>query len=481
MMPQTGLIALLAAGDSAPPVWRLETNWTWAPWFTAVFLVAAVSLVVACYRWEASPARGLYRSALVGLRLVSIAVLLAMLTEAVYSGDRTGRPRLAIVLDRSQSMQRVDVPQEPKEGAELAAREQTARDALLADNAKLLERLAEHYELSLVEVAAAIETTEGPLEDLKQRLERGPEGRPFDGSSTRLGDAIVATLDGVGATTASGAPASLAAGTPLQGVLVFTDGQSTAGASLAEAAEGARRAATPLYFVGLGSDQGPAELGLSDLVADDTAFVDDLVRFRATLRAAGLGGKRVRIDLLRDAQVTPVASTTVSVDGSRDGLSVDLVDRPTEPGDYRYTLRATLDGAAGPEAPAPSEVAHSLRVRDGQVRVLLAAGYPNYEFRYLKQLLERDKTVRVTTYLQEADADHAAADLTAVPQLPTRADELAEFDVLVLIDLDPTLLPRSLWSDVALFVGESGGGLVLVAGPRSYPAAYGGIQPVVAM
>ncbi|MGL4511975.1 MAG: hypothetical protein ACRCT8_02715, partial [Lacipirellulaceae bacterium] len=45
----------------------------------------------------------------------------------------------------------------------------------------------------------------------------------------------------------------------------------------------------------------------------------------------------------------------------------------------------------------------------------------------------------------------------------------------------PTLLPRSLWSDVALFVGESGGGLVLVAGPRSYPAAYGGIQPVVAM
>jgi uncharacterized membrane protein len=113
--------------------------------------------------------------------------------------------------------------------------------------------------------------------------------------------------------------------------------------------------------------------------------------------------------------------------------------------------------------------------------VLLAAGYPNYEFRYLKQLLERDKTVRVTTFLQEADADYAEADLTAVPRMPTTGAELLEYDVLVLIDLDPTLLPRALWDEVASFVGESGGGLALVAGPRSFPVAYGGIPGAVAM
>ncbi|MEN0109983.1 MAG: hypothetical protein AAF805_04605, partial [Planctomycetota bacterium] len=275
---------------------------------------------------------------------------------------------------------------------------------------------------------------------------------------TRLGDAIA---DAVGGGQA-----------PPQAVLVLTDGQATAGRSLAEGADAARAAATPLYLVGVGSPEAPAEAWLADLVADETAFVDDLVTFEATLSSRGLqpedGG--ITVELLRSGADGPVATARVTpgVDGS---AAVRLVDRPTEPGEYRYTLRIA-EGPAPTDQTARPPLTHKLRVRDDAIRVLLAAGYPNYEYRYLKHLLERDESIRVATHLQDADPEYSAADLTALPGVPTTEEGLAEFDVLVLIDLDPTLLPRSLWKRVGDFVSERGGGVVLVAGPRSLPVAY---------
>ena len=106
----TPFILAQTEGEAAlQTVWRLQTHWTWAPWFTVVVVATIVAGVLAAYRWEASPAGAAYRTLLGLLRLTAVALLLAMLSEAVFSGVRSGRPRLAIVLDRSQSMQREDV------------------------------------------------------------------------------------------------------------------------------------------------------------------------------------------------------------------------------------------------------------------------------------------------------------------------------------------------------------------------------------
>lgn len=434
-------------------VWRLQTHWTWAPWVTVLVAAAIVALIVACYRYELSPAGATYRTTLGLLRLTTILLLLLMLSEAVFSGSRNGKPRFAIVLDRSASMQRSDVA---NDGDENTTRIDAAKDLLTAEDAALVRQLAEGYEVELTVVDAAAQSTARNADDVLEQLTKKPT--EADDSSTRLGDAIAGLTSDI-------------ATAPLQGALILSDGQVTAGRSLSDAAEAARRAGTPLYLVGIGSDQAPAEARLSDLVADDMAFVDDLVTFKATLASRGLAGKPIRVDLFRDGVVDPVATETVTPGSDSGPTAVRLTDRPSDPGEYRYTLRATpleTDNDATP----PSELTHALQVRDDQVRVLVAAAYPNYEFRYLKQLLERDETIRVATHLQEADPEHAEADLTALPRMPLRLEALAEYDAMVLIDLDPTLLPRSLWDEVGRFVSERGGGVVLVAGPQNLPGAY---------
>lgn len=443
--------------SSIDEVWRLQTHWTWAPWFTVLFAAAVIAGVVACYRYETSPAGAAYRAALGLLRLTTIVLLLLMLSEAVFSGSRNGKPRLAVLLDRSDSMRRIDVADGG--GGPRQERLDAATDVLTADDGRLLRRLERDYEVELTMVDAQSNRLAGGAETLAADLSgsRGETPAEADGTSTRLGDAIAGLLEGGSAA-------------PLQGVLVLSDGQVTAGRSLNDAAEAARRAGAPLYLVGVGDETAPPEARLSDLVADDTAFVDDLVTFKATLGSRGLAGRPIRVELFREGQDRPVATETVTPTEEGGPLPVRLIDRPAKPGEFRYTIRATAPGDDA--GAAPSELAHTLLVRDDQIRVLLAAAYPNYEFRYLKQLLERDETIKVSHHLQEADPEYAEADLTALPRMPLRLRELAEYDTIVLIDLDPTLLPRSLWGELGKFVGERGGGLALVAGPRSLPAAY---------
>ena len=141
---------------------------------------------------------------------------------------------------------------------------------------------------------------------------------------------------------------------------------------------------------------------------------------------------------------------------------MQLLHRPEQAGVFRYVISAESDID---ELNADNNtLTHELTVRDQQVRVLLANSGPSYEFRYLKHLFERDSTVELDSFLQEADADYASADPSAVTRLPLRGAELDDYDVVVLMDLDPKLVPRSFWPALRTFVAEQGGGLALVAG-----------------
>lgn len=427
--------------------WRLDASWPWAPGATVLLVGVLIAIVVWCYRHEVSPAGPGYRTLLATLRGASLALLLAMLSGLLWAGVETGRPRLAVLYDVSESMDRVD--------ATLSDGSQTSRTAaaeqfLLAEDG-LISRLQDKYEIDFY-VADASWRRQTP-----ERLEN--EQPTDDGSATRLGDAISAAIE--------------SAGPSLRGVIAVTDGQVTAGKPLAQTAGEARRVGAPLYLVGVGSEDRPAEALLANLRADEKAYIDDLVRFQAVLQTSGAAGKTVRVELRRrvagsEAEGAVVETETVVVSQNDEPTPISVVDRPGKAGAYDYSLIATLVDA---DTNTPSTLTHRLTVTDDPIQILLAAGYPNYEFRFLKHLLERDESINVATVLQEADPRYVDSDLTALRRFPTREAELEEYDAIVLLDLDPTVLPRSVWDSLASFVGDTGGGLCLVAGPRGMPAS----------
>jgi uncharacterized membrane protein len=108
------------------------------------------------------------------------------------------------------------------------------------------------------------------------------------------------------------------------------------------------------------------------------------------------------------------------------------------------------------------------------IRVLYVEGEPRWEFRFVKSLLEREnKTVNLQVLLLAADVDWLAHDKTAIRQFPPKK-ELDQFDVVILGDFDPRILPKSKDNlrDLADFVKEHGGGLLMIAGEHFAPHAY---------
>lgn len=443
---------LAQATTSTDAIWRLQTHWVFAPWLTFLLIGGAALLVVYCYARERTTAGVVYRSALGLLRMATIALILVMLSELLLAGTRSGRPRFGWIIDLSGSMT-IDDPTDKLPDTRI----EQVKQALLADDGKLLATIAAGYDTQLVTAGQSLETVAGAPKELAEKV---VDLQADESAMSRLGDAIASQVNS-------------AAQAPPQAIAIWTDGRNTAGVSLSAAAEAARRAGTPLFFIGVGSQDSPPDVSLSDPLADEVVFVEDLLSFGATLRVDGDLASPMRVVLRREGDSSVLAEQLVQPTGASI-VPIQVIHRPTTPGEYRYTMSvAPVEGERDADNNA---VSFDVQVRDAHVRVLLAAGYPMYEFRYLKSLLERDSTVELETFLQESDLEYASADQTAINRFPLRQSDFDQYDVVVLMDLDSRLLPRSAWRELSQFVSNDGGGVVLVAGSRYLPWTYKGIN-----
>ena len=117
-----------------------------------------------------------------------------------------------------------------------------------------------------------------------------------------------------------------------------------------------------------------------------------------------------------------------------------------------------------------------LRVLDDKLRVLYVEGYPRYEYRYLKNILLREETIRSSVLLLSADAEFAQEGSDPIRRFPETAEELGQYDVVLFGDVDPTgawLSPAQARLLVE-FVGDHGGGFGLIAGERHAPHRFRG-------
>ena len=483
--------------DADAATWQLDSAWRWAPWATVLLVLAAIAWTATLYARESTSAGRGYRALLASLRLCAIGLVLIMLAQWALGLRLTGPATIALVIDRSASMAIVDNYADEDLAATLARRLATnelngatrlnlAKLILSENDGRVLKQLSHRYRVAVYFAADGVERNANAAElpdvlrDVRALSADGPKSQ-----ATRLGDAVYHVLDDF-------------RGRPPAAIVLLSDGVSTAGVPLASAAEDARRRGVPLVAVGLGSDHPPRDVELADVLVDNVVFVNDLVSVHVQVKATGLEGEPAKITLRREDKInasdatesastgstgaskpdsagstsasTVVAEQTIVLPPTGQTISTHLVDRPTTPGDFEYVVEI---------APVLEETnldnnrqQRTISVRDEKIRVLLIHGYPSYEFRFLKTLLERDRTVELATYLQDADPEFAEQDKTALRSLPVGREELFEYYVLLIGDVDPRLLPRSVWQNVRAFAGEKGGGVAFIAGPRSLPWLY---------
>jgi len=445
-------------------LWRLDVQWPYPPGLTLLGVAAIVGWIAYFYLREGGGAPRAWRWGLIVLRLAAATIVCFMIAQVSLTLERTGLPHLIFAVDDSGSMGLTD-HYDDSQLAALAERQvratgggkptrlNLARSLLLADDAALINETARHHKLRLYSLSDMARSEASDPEELREKVRQlQPRGQ-----STRLGQGIRTILNDL-------------RGAPPAAIVLFSDGINTDGESLADAAAYARRRGVPLFTVGLGNERANRDLAVTDLLVDDVVFVDDVVNFEFKLTGHGFAQKQVDVVLREKGSTAPLVKTTAAVAADGEAKKVVIPYRPTRVGEFEYIVEVP---ALADEAQADNNHQQRLvSVRKDQINVLLVQAYPNYEFRYLKHLLERDSTIELHTVLQEADPSYAEIDQSALRSFPVRREDLFKYDVVIFGDTNPTLLGPSVMRNLHEFVTEKGGGVVFIAGPRYTPAAY---------
>ncbi|MFT3915598.1 MAG: glutamine amidotransferase [Anaeromyxobacteraceae bacterium] len=388
--------------------WRLAAQSPLPTWAIALVVAAALASVLLAWRGLRGEPRRARKAALVALRAVAAAVAVFLALEPAVELLQTARVRnrLAVLLDASRSM---NFPVEP--GG--PSRAEAAAEALARGRAAL-GRLADRVDVEWSTFGQEL----SPLDPAE--LAKGPLASKA--GRTDLVGALEAAAAGSGSSR------------KLAGVLVVSDG-----ADNAELAEGLSPAAkariealgVPVNTASTGRS-APRDLAVERVAVDDFAFVRNSLTAEVTLRARGFGSEDVKLVLRREGAV--VSTANVKLEPGRDRYTVPIPFAPDQTGTFVFTVAAPVfPGEAVVENNQRSFV---LRVIRDRVRVLLVAGRPSWDVRFLRSVLKQDPNVDlVSFYILRSTSDDPGPqqDLSLIP-FPVQeifGEQLRTFDAII--------------------------------------------------
>jgi hypothetical protein len=265
-------------------------------------------------------------------------------------------------------------------------------------------------------------------------------------------------------------------GGPLAGIVLVTDGGNNAGSDADAAANVARDAAVPVFAVGLGGDERPANVRIVDLEAPPRVYPGDSFNMTGYVQAYGLAGRSVRVELVSLAEASAKDESaqetfeeerrvTFGPDGEIVALKFEV--SPTQQGRRTYRLRVIPP--AEDQDPRDDMRSATVEIVDRKNRVLLFAGGPAREFHFLRNMLYRDRDTTVTAFLQTGQPGMSQEAHELIYEFPSVASELFEYDCIVAFDPDWNELDEEQIQLLERWVAEKAGGLIVVAGPVHTP------------
>lgn len=250
----------------------------------------------------------------------------------------------------------------------------------------------------------------------------------------------------------------------LRVIVLLSDGDWNIGGSPSSSATDLRMKNIPVFSVGMGSEDRLPDIELASTSAP----------------TFGLAGKAVRIPfrlsnrLPRDMAIVvsvhgtggDVVEKTVHISGMGQ-LNDTIAWKPEKTGDYDLTLSVPVI----PEETLTdnNEVSLPINIRNEALRVLVVESYPRWEYRYLRNALERDPGVEVNCLLFHPGLDGVGGGQGYLDEFPDDRS-LFQYDVVFLGDVGVSAKQLTLndCENIRQLVRGHAGGLVFLPGFRGH-------------
>ncbi|REJ90972.1 MAG: VWA domain-containing protein [Planctomycetota bacterium] len=332
---------------------------------------------------------------------------------------------------------------------------------LLASVSVAFWAFAAHEGVGLREVLALPEPSDAEVaagdEQAKEASINWLESLEARGTETRLGTAVARLIE------------EKATGT-LSAIVVLSDGQSNAGLDVAEGAALAAEADVPIHCLGFGSTQKPQFVAIGDYAAPSRAMPEDPFEITAYVQSRGFDGRDATVILQQvgadegeevGEDLGIFEEQEITLGDAEENLAVKFtVDGIPTPGRYALELGVVPPGKGEIDELTRQRFVVEVVLR--KTKVLLIAGGPTRDYRFLRNMLYRDKSSEVDVFLQSA-RDAVSQDANRVlAQFPTEVEELFDYDCIVAFDPDWTTFTAPEIENLVRWVSDEAGGMIVI-------------------
>ncbi len=453
---------------------RIQTNADWI--LPIVVCVAMLVYIRTLYAKETQTLGTRFGWLLTGLRTVICIGLLLFYLQPQWRNEQERQipSRVLVAVDTSLSMELTDTTPTDTDtnsdtGTNTKNPSRSEQVIKTLEDSRLVARLARRHNVELFGVGAELKpvgswvktpdapkkTAEGSETESAKETPAWKNGLLPSASETRLGQTLTELIRETKTD-------------PVAGILLFSDGGQNAGPSLDKTIAEAREAKIPIFTFGVGSTEKKPGVRIADLVAPRRAFPRDRFTVTGLLQAQGLAGQTATVELYQadrpDESNEPdrlVESRTVTFGADGQSVPIRFEILPERPGTQRLRLivRRRPEERLDKDHQAETEV----EIVDRKNRVLLFAGGPMREYRFLRNQLFRDKSTTVDVLLQTAAPGVSQEADQILDAFPTTRQAMFAYDCLIALDPDWKKLSDQQIDLLTEWVSRQSGGLIVLA------------------
>ena len=336
---------------------HLSVVFAGGPWWLYALLVTAAGAIASLtYRRTLPELSPLSRLLLTALRTIGIAALLIALFEPIlrWVKSETATPRIVLAIDHSKSIS-------------LLSKQSVQELRMLANN-----------------VGDAIDADEIMVFGEQTETIASTDSLKFDKQRTDIASVVTAL--------------SNRRGLERPGVVVLiSDGNTNTGENPVYNAE---KAAIGVYTIGIGDSIPPKDAGVTSVIVAGIATRGRPTNVAVSARLSAMPD--VDVILILEEEGKEIGRDTIRTQ-VRDGRATsDFVWTPQNDG--IRTLSARIAPVQGEHTVANNTLKEHVEVRSDQRTIVVFAGAPSPDVAFIKSVLTRDPSVKVTTFIQKQGA-----------------------------------------------------------------------------
>ncbi len=410
---------------------------TRSAWLPILLAVAGTVYAVITYQRVSRQATGRDRALLIGLRVLAMTLVLFCLMRPalILKAAVPQQNFLGILVDDSRSMQIPDEGDKP--------RADFIRKNFSAPDSPMLEALNKRFAVRQFKFASNAERVANSA------------NLTFDGTSSRLGDALDRARDEL-------------SGLPLSGLLVVSDGADTADTAFEESISALKAQGVPVFTIGVGQEHLAHDVQVSRVdtprrVLKGTALVVDVV-----VMQTGYAGQKVPLNVESDGRILAQQEITLPQNGESSTFRVQFLAPEAGLKTFRFRIPQQKDEQVTQNNQRDSR----LEVYDRKEKILYYEGEPRFEAKFIRQALEGDENVQVVLLQRTNEKKYLRLGVDTADELfggfPTTREELFAYRSIILGSVPASAFTSDQLKMIAEFVNVRGGGLLMLGGRKSF-------------